>query len=541
MAERNDSINSIPGMGFPPGTFLLSDKYHSSDHSTEVIIHPTPTSDPNDPLNWSKWRKGVNFGIACFYVLITFVFLDIGAVAFGPVIAEFGWSLDIFTYGTAAAYAGLAFGCVVFIPFIHRYGRRPIYLLSLIIQLAASIWSAKVQTAGDMIGANIVAGIGGAISETIVQVTIGDLFFVHQRATMNGIFLLMQSSGAFLGPVAAGYVAAGLGWRWMWWLTAIFSAINLIATAFLFEETMFVPSIVGERRPVEVENQAPEVPANKDKAINTDRLERGDSNKVSAGSVSQKPYTQRMALFTKTDTPIAHRFYDPFIAFFTIPAVAYVSMVYGLLLSFFAVMGTIMSYFMIAPPYNFGSASIGLLSIAPFIGSGLGAFIGGPTNDRVSIWLASRNGGIFEPEMRLWLVFPGVVLCIVGICMNGLGLADQRPWPVIACGFGFFGAGFSIVGSSALTYLTDAYLDIVSDAFVSVTFWRNGFSIAVLFGLSPWLDKMGLRNVYIIVACFAGLLVFMTIPMIAFGKRFRVMTKDRYRSIAANQPLLRDL
>lgn len=44
--------------------------------------------------------------------------------------------------------------------------------------------------------------------------TISDVFFVHQRATANGIFLFMLNVGAFLGPVAAGYDESSQGWRW---------------------------------------------------------------------------------------------------------------------------------------------------------------------------------------------------------------------------------------------------------------------------------------------------------------------------------------
>lgn len=32
----------------------------------EIILHPIPSNDPNDPLNWKKWYKALNFGLASF-------------------------------------------------------------------------------------------------------------------------------------------------------------------------------------------------------------------------------------------------------------------------------------------------------------------------------------------------------------------------------------------------------------------------------------------------------------------------------------------
>ncbi|XEV01303.1 hypothetical protein FSHL1_006590 [Fusarium sambucinum] len=41
-------------LSFPPGTSRLL------SHS-EIVLVPTPSQDPNDPLNWSKLRKAWNF------------------------------------------------------------------------------------------------------------------------------------------------------------------------------------------------------------------------------------------------------------------------------------------------------------------------------------------------------------------------------------------------------------------------------------------------------------------------------------------------
>jgi hypothetical protein len=75
-----------------------------------------------------------------------------------------------------------------------------------------------------------------------------------------------------------------------------------------------------------------------------------------------------------------------------------------------------------APPYNMSTVAAGdLVGIAPMIGSALGTFLGGWACDAISQAMAIRNKGIFEPEFRLVVMLPFLVVMIVG--SPGLGLA----------------------------------------------------------------------------------------------------------------------
>ncbi|KAF5128333.1 Protein HOL1 [Metarhizium anisopliae] len=202
-----------PGHGrydllWAPGTVNLNELDNSG---AKVILHPVPSSDPNDPLNWSTWRKTINFTLVSSYVLMTFVQLDISFTAWGRYQEELGFSVGVLNAGGAFNYSGLAIGCFIFVPLVHKYGRRPLYILSTTIQLGASIGAAVTRTRADLWISSLFAGLGGAISESIVQITIADLFFVHHHAAMNGCYLFVVATGAFLGPVAAGYVVQNQG------------------------------------------------------------------------------------------------------------------------------------------------------------------------------------------------------------------------------------------------------------------------------------------------------------------------------------------
>lgn len=80
------------------------------------------------------------------------------------------WAELNITY--AANTAGLAIGCIFFIPFAQKYGRRPVYIISTIITFGSSIWQAKLNTYGEMVATQVISGLSGAVSETLVQMTV---------------------------------------------------------------------------------------------------------------------------------------------------------------------------------------------------------------------------------------------------------------------------------------------------------------------------------------------------------------------------------
>lgn len=418
MDSRNNQRFPL-GYVWAPGTVALKDRT-----STKVNLFPIPTSDPDDPLNWSSIRKFTNYAIVCSYILWTFVQLDIGYTAWGPMIDELDTTVDILNAAAACNYAGLAVGCIFFMPFVHKYGRRPLYIFSNAVQLAGCIWQGLVYTTGDIVGASIVTGLGGAICETVVQITIADIFFVHQHATMNGWYLLVTAIGAFLGPVASGYVVDGQGWRWQWWYCVIFIGIQFVASIFLYEESKFVPKHgvpSSSPRTVAVDKDT------KNTTTDLSSVESSSARNITEvhvdPSIPRKTYRERMALITPTDSPILRHVYQPFIILFTFPAITYTAITFGTVLSCFAVLTTVQAIYLLEPPYNFSPSGVGLMNLPPFIGCFIGFFVGGWLNDKSIMVLAKRNQGIYEPEQRLWMALPVSISIPAGILMFGVCLA----------------------------------------------------------------------------------------------------------------------
>ncbi|KAJ5219722.1 hypothetical protein N7468_008926 [Penicillium chermesinum] len=565
MPEENTNTTTM----WPPGTVHLVES--NASNGKDIVLHPRPSEDPNDPLNWAPSRKYWNMGLVCFYVAMVGEFINANTPTWGPMETELGFTSEILNDSYAAGCAALGVGSVILIPFALRYGRRPLYLFSTVVQFGVSIWSAKMRTVGDLMGVNILQCFFGSLAEAIVQMTIADLFFVHQRGRMNALYVWTWLLSGYLGILIAGFVASSLGWRWIWWLNAIVFGVTIFVVGFGYEETKYcaptmVPTVItngiqtgltheGRRassHPAEQDAKGtPEEPAKElytenNKTVDSDiDLElpnecssRGICSTTINPGIPMKSYRERLALFTLTPSSndsFYRHIYQPMLILTTIPAVAWTALVYGILVALGDVMSTTMSSYLPGPPYNFSSYQVGLMSIPRVIGVTIGAVIVGPLSDWTVLALSKRRKGIFEPEMRLWCIAPFVPFIVAGALLFAIGLNNQRPWPIIAVGLVLYNIGVTPINTLTIAYVTDSYKDIVGEALVAVTFIRNMFSTAFIFALTPWVAKVGLLNTFVTILVIAVAIIMGFIVFLLYGKALRRIFASRYRRYAGRQ------
>lgn len=340
-------------------------------------------------------------------------------------------AMDHDDIATAAAvqFAGLGLTGIALIPLAYRYGRRPIYLASALVQICASIWLANIATKPEYLVCIAMVGVGAAATQTLVPMTIADLFFVHQFATMNGWFLFAQGTGAFLGPVAAGYIVKFQGWRWIGAWTAILLGVSFLLILFLLEESTFVPTALEQ-----------DVKLNDDDVFfcrpfsygsTTEHVDLVDINRRMTTKVLELPpgpktLRQRFALITRTKRPIKERFLSPFVILISFPAVAYAAVTYGSIMAWLAMYEHVAAAKLFSAPYNFDSKDMGLFGIPPFIGHSIGSLVVPVLTDRWMVKLARQNGGVYQPEMRLRLAIPGAIFTCAGILIFGIGISKVR-------------------------------------------------------------------------------------------------------------------
>ncbi|KAK5129231.1 hypothetical protein LTR08_003734 [Meristemomyces frigidus] len=489
--------------------------------------------------------------------MMVFALIDAATPTWGPMNVQLGFSYAILNDSYAIGCATLAFGAAMLIPFALKYGRRPIYIFSTAAQFAISIWSARINTVADIMLVNVFSCWVGSLAEVIVQMTIADVYFTHERGRMNSIFVWVENPVTLLSIKDGGGHGGGAQYS-----SALRSSYTSLRTR-RRSSTMPEPH---QRRPSEIldglrthtsaktaeqmAEKTADKPGQPDEIVVSSRTSdselgseaQDDIRRLSVihvdPSIPRKTYRQRLSIMTPSEGSFGTFFrhtYQPFMILFTIPAVGYMSMVYGVMLAWSTVMTVTLSSWMLGPPWNFSAAQIGLMSLPPFIGTTIGSLICGPLSDWFILYVARRNHGIFEPEMRLWVMVPFVLFLPLGAFVFGYGLNNGWSWPVIAIAYAISNFGSAPISSIALTYITDSYTEIVGDSLVGVTFTRNLLSTIFVFALSPWIASVGMANVYVTIGVIGIAVLSFVFVFIWKGKQFRRNSAKRYRWYAERQ------
>jgi hypothetical protein len=93
-------------------------------------------------------------------------------------------------------------------------------------------------------------------------------------------------------------------------------------------------------------------------------------------------------------------FFKPF-PLILYPATVFTILALAVSLAWFLAILSVNSSVFQAPPYNMTPSINSLINISGVIGNVLGSYLGGALTDKYIEWQARRNGGIYEPEMRL--------------------------------------------------------------------------------------------------------------------------------------------
>ncbi|KAL3442015.1 MFS general substrate transporter [Aspergillus insuetus] len=545
---------------WPPGTILLQD-VETNIHDSKIILVPHPSDDPNDPLNWPRWYKYLNFGFVAWYTFLIFAFTCIYTPLWSGINSELGIGYDRLntTYATNNVFLGV--GAFFTIPFVLKYGRRPVYLVSLVAQFGISIWYARMESYGELMAINIVSCTIGAVAEVIVQLTVADMFFVHERGVINTIYAWTFNAGGTIMPTVAGQLATYADWRWVWWMMAIIFGVSIPAYALFYEETKYTHPITEGIEAV-TPNTAPSGPTNetnlerqKSDAFQMVKTQTGQAEdfQILQGDITnqlnhsgihinrnipRKTFRQRLNLTTTTHGPISpflRHMWQPLYALFKIPAVFYMAALWGTTMAWMTTMLSTLSAALPAAPYNFTPGDVGLMSIAACIGYSIGSISSGLFADRLIKRLAARNAGVYEPEMRLWILVPFIPLLPGGTILYAVCLAKKAHWATLAAGAVILNAGVAPLNALSLTYLTDSYPEIIGDALVALTLPRYIIAAALIYAVNPWVAAMGTIWTFVLISILGTIILMGIFVFIKWGKTFRVKTRATYAWLSRHQ------
>lgn len=517
-----------------PGTWTLVD-------DGNIVLNPTPTQSPNDPLLWSWPRKYWHAMLVCFMAGLT------AATANDAGSASTGQNEELgITYGSENTGAGILFASIgvttyLLSPSSWLYGRRISYLICMLLGAGGSVWLARVQNTQDSIWNQLFIGASEACAEANVQLSLSDLFFEHQLGSVIGVYVLATSIGTYLGPLIASYIADGpLGWRWIGWMAVIFNGATFLICLFTLEETVFErPS--DESAPMinpdeySTEKNAGEDSGSSDKNAKEDvspaSIEMGAGSSLAMDK--RKSYWQRIAIITPASNLKGMGFKQYMsrlfhtLRLFSFPAVVFSGLQWGAQDAWLSFYLTLEEDYWVESPWNYGDAAVGIMNVPCIIGAFLGCMYGGYCSDVFVIWMARRNNGVREAEHRLWFLIPCACISSAGMFVFGIGTAYEWSWPAPYVGLGLIGFGWGCVGDLSMTYCAECYSLTILEGMACISVINNLMACIFTFCVEPWLDT-GVKTTFIALGVLDFAIIMLSVPMILWGKKFRVWTKDRY-------------
>ncbi|KAK5712154.1 hypothetical protein LTR17_018109 [Elasticomyces elasticus] len=526
-----------------PGTVHMVDLDHNlqAKHSKahqDIVLVPTPSDDPNDPLNWSPRRKNMALVCMCVYVWFTGIANSVVYSVLVPLSEALDLTVGDLNAGTGYLFLMAGWGLLFFQPFALQYGKRPTYLISTAATLALTMWGPFAKGNGQWIAKNILGGLFASPIEAskaihkrgaLPEISVADIFFAHERGTYMGVYAFALAGSNFFAPVICGFINEYAGYRWVFYVPSILLGAAFLFLFFFMEETNYDRStvgVVGEKAATAVASDAELTLSEK----HPDATDSPDTGSLEAGQTAykEKTFLQRLSLFDHSRKQRMPYRMVLSLRLVTWPVIFYAGFSYGSYLIWFNVLNATASIILGGAPYNFSSSMVGLSYLSAMVGVIAASLYTGYLSDWMTLKLARRNKGVFEPEQRLWGFALTTIVLPASLLLWGVGAANHVHWfglIVAMCGTAFSNtAGITL----SVNYLVDTYRDISGDGMTTVIIIRNTMSFAIGYGITPWLTNLGYQNCFIS-AAFIGLAASLVFLIMTWkGKSLREAYRLKY-------------
>ncbi|KAL2004461.1 hypothetical protein VTN00DRAFT_3490 [Thermoascus crustaceus] len=416
-------------------------------------LRPQPSDDPLDPLNWSTaWKLVVLLQVSFLGFLGPFSQGTVNS-AFGPLSKDMHVTISEASYSTTIAIVFAGIFPLIWSPLANCYGRRPVFLGATAIGIAATAGSAVASSWGSLLVARAFVGIGTSVSMGIGATVVSDLYFMHERGTYMGIYVVFVTNGAHIAAIVGGFTAKYVDWRWCYWVPAITLGATWLINLVLLPETLY---------------------------------HRDPSTGMSRG------YTESWwQLLSLTGTPFKrHPAWWDFTHCFLMlkyPSVVLAGLYYSIAFGVGTVLFAVTGAAAFGSIYGFDTAQVGLaIGLSTTVGSVIGELSAGHVSDQILYLSAKRHAGEPKCESRLQTTWPGSFLLPAGVIIGGLCLQYKTHWsgPVVGIGIGSF--GLQIVSTSIFAYLTDCYKPQSTEISTLLNTGRLLFSFTLGFYMVPF-------------------------------------------------------
>lgn len=270
-----------------------------------------------------------------------------------------------------------------------------------------------------------------------------------------------MNSGPVIGPFLGGFLAQYIGWRWDFWIVLAASAPVTLLIILCTKETCH--KVLIQQKTASLRNT----------------LAREDLTSCYEPTFR----TAKEAVRLSFSRPLKLMFISPIVFFLSL----YIAFVFGVVYLLYTTIPTVFR-----DSYGWSSGQTGY----PYISLGIGNLIAWlfftMYSDKMVVKLASANGGVFAPEMRLVISIPFGCLLPVTLFWYGWSSSYRAHWASTIVSLVPFGIGIMGLFLPISTYIVDSYPTYAASATSANVILRSVVGALLPLAGPPLYDSLGL-------------------------------------------------
>lgn len=130
--------------------------------------------------------------------------------------------------GFSIIFFGIFFAPIVTPHITERFGRKPVYIVSIILFGFCILGVGLSPTFSGVLALRFLAGLFGGPCLVLIEGTFADIWSAQTTVTYYSFLTCASYIGAASGPLIGGFIFASKKWVWLNWITLIFAASSLL-------------------------------------------------------------------------------------------------------------------------------------------------------------------------------------------------------------------------------------------------------------------------------------------------------------------------
>ncbi|KAI0634985.1 MFS general substrate transporter [Trametes polyzona] len=453
------------------------------------VLWPQPTDDPEDPQNWTDFRKNLQLFIVTLAAIVPDFDSGIGIADIFALANQYDTTTGVINNLTSNwSIFLLGWGGIFAVMLMRKLGRLPVLFWSQVLALGFLVGCTFAPNLKTFTAMRCLTAFFATCPQVTGLYIVTDLFPFHLQARKLNIWTMGFIISPFLSPFMMGFIVARINWRWTYGIGSIYGAIVVALIAFLGEETMFDRKLPNPR-PIPVPESRIRY-----------RLE---------------------TLFGVTGLRMSKyrdSWNDSIFAVFNVvwrPHLLAILIFEGMVFGFSIGINTTNAVFLGTPkPGGYGFSQFGIAGaygtpiVAVFVGEILGRYF----NDWVMNFSIRRNNGVFVAENRLWTCYIAMPLYICGFVLLGASFQEHLSVGALVMGWGIAEVAVMINTVAVYAYCNDCFPRRQGEisALINLARTLGGFSVAYF--QVPWAMKNGALQTFGVEAAIVVALFILIVP-----------------------------